>query len=181
MTTPSQVPSLLIAGDTWTWTRELSDYPPATWAATYYFESSAKKFSIAGVLLNASTHSFTAAAATTAGYTADRYEYRLRVVSAGIVQTIERGWVTVQDNPAAADSATDRRSLARRTLDALESALLGQATTVQLAMTVNGRSISRIPLEELLRWRDRLRAEVKGEELGDNRSKGRYIKVRLSR
>jgi hypothetical protein len=151
----SEVPSQLIAGDLWQWTRELSDYPAGTWTLTYYFSNKDQSFSVAGTPAGV-VHGFSIAAATTAGYKAGRYKYSGRVVNGASSFTIEEGWLEVAANPAASGNR-DVRSFARRTLDAIEATLEGRATSDQLAMSVNGRSISRIPLEELIAWRDRLR------------------------
>jgi hypothetical protein len=65
-------------------------------------------------------------------------------------------------------------------LDALEATIEGRASSDQLAVTISGRSISRIPFEELVKQCDYFRNKVKAEESG-NTARGRYIKVGLSR
>lgn len=177
MTTPSNVPAQLIAGDTWEWTRDLTDYPRTTWTATYYFENKDKTFNVAGTG-STSVHSFSIAAATTAGYPAGRYKYRLRVTDGTTVKSIEEGWVDVETDPAAAGTR-DVRSDARKMLDALNATLVGKATNDQLAMSIQGRSLSRMQPSELMNWRDRLRAEVRAEEQADNAGLGRNIRVRF--
>jgi len=174
-----RIPAELTAGDTWAWTRELSDYPAPTWTAMVYFENAAGAFDAAAVA-SGSAHAFEIDADTTAGKKAGRYKWSIRVVSGASASTVETGWVEVVTNPAAAGSR-DPRPDSRRMLDALNATLLGRATDGQLAMTINGRSISRIPLSELRDWRDRLKQEVKIEEQGANAGLGRNIKVRFAR
>ena len=172
------VPSSLTAGDTWEWTRELADYPAGTWTLTYYFSKAGKQFS-AAASADGTTHSVSVAAATTAAYPAGRYQWTARVARGSEKFTVESGWVDVEENPAT--SAADPRSWARRTLEAVEAFLEGNATTAQQSMSIQGRSISRWSLADLKQFRLDLRAEVRAEEQGDRAGLGRNIKVRFGR
>jgi hypothetical protein len=148
---------------------------------TYYFENGSKSFSTVATA-DGTSHAAVIAAATSALIPAGRYRWFARAVSGSISEIVdgEEGWLEVLPDPAAAGNR-DHRSWARRTLEALEATLEGKASADQMAMTINGRSIARIPLPELTTWRDKLRAEVRSDEGGGNASKGRYIKVRLTR
>lgn len=176
---PDQVPSSLIAGDTWTFTRGYGDYPQPTWVATLYAEFSGSQFSIPAVA-SGTSQSFAATAAATGGYKTGRYKWWVRVTDGTSSYTVESGWFDVTPDPAATGTR-DQRSQTRRTLDALNCTLEGRASSDQLAMTINGRSLSRIPLQELVAWRDRLRQEVRTEELGVTGGNGRNIKVSFRR
>jgi hypothetical protein len=176
---PSSLPSEVIAGDTWQWTRELAAYPAGTWTGTVYFENKDGAFSVAGSA-SGTTHSFSIAAATTATYMPGRYAWKLRVTDGITVATVESGSVEVLLNPATA-GRRDTRSWARRTLEAVEAFLEGNASTAQASMTLQGRSIARWSLAELTQWREKLRAEVKVEEQGERAGLGRNIKVRYGR
>lgn len=173
------IPAKLTAGDTWAFTFSHGDYAAPTWDASIYFENATGTFSTTAAD-DGSDHAFTIAAATTAGKAPGRYKWSIRVSDGTSVYTVETGWTEVVADPAATGTH-DPRSDARRLLDALNATLLGRATSDQLAMSLNGRSISRTPLSELREWRDQLKQEVSGEEAGADRSKGRYIKVRLAR
>jgi hypothetical protein len=175
----SQIPSQLTAGDTWSWTDEQSGYPAPAWTATMYFENAAETFNVAATPSGAA-HLFTIGASTTATKKAGRYKWSVRVSNGSDAYTVETGWLEILTNPAATGTH-DPRSWARRTLEAVEAFLGGTATTMQQSMTIGPRSIARWPREELYKERDRLRAEVAAEERGSQRSKTRYIKVRLSR
>jgi len=175
---PDSVPQELISGDSWAWTLDLPDYPSSgSWVATIYFERSDSSFSIAATA-SGSTHSFAATAAATAAYVAGRYVWRARVASGAVATTILSGASEVLVNPAAAGNH-DTRSWARQALDAVESFLLGNASTAQASMTIGGRQITRWSLEELTKWRTQLRAEVRSEE--PSKGKGRDIRVRFVR
>lgn len=179
MTTPISVPKELIAGDTWTWSRDYPDYPAGTWVATIYAEMQGSQFSAAATA-DGTDHLFAISAATSAPYKTGRYKWSVRVTSGSTGYTIEEGWFDVKPNPAGTGTR-DPRSWARRTLDAIEATLEGRASSGQLAMSINGRSISRIPLPELTQWRTQLRGEVNTEEKGETAGLGRNLKVRFGR
>lgn len=173
---PDSVPKQLIAGDTWTWARSLGDYPAGTWTATIYFESKDGAFNVVGSA-SGTMHSFTIAAGTTTGYVPSLYGWRLRVTDGSTTTTVENGMLEVLVDPAKAGK-TDTRSWARRTLEAVECFLLGNASTAQASMSIAGRQISRWSLVELTAWRDKLRAEVNAESQSTNKGRGRDIRVR---
>jgi hypothetical protein len=176
---PTQVPTTLTAGNTWRWTLDLSSYPADTWTATVYFTNSSAIFSAVGAA-SGTAHAFTVAAATTATRKAGRYTWVVRVTDGTIVETVDEGATDVEADPAS--SATrDTRTWARKTLEAVEAFLAGNATTAQASMTIRDRSISRWSLSELTKWRDQLRAEVRTEESAENHGLGRDIKVRFGR
>jgi len=175
---PSAVPAELIAGDTWTFERDFGDYPATTWTATLYLEISGAQISQAATA-SGSDHLFTVAAATTAGKKAGRYKWWIRVTDGSTVVTTEEGWVDVKPDPAATGTR-DHRTWARRTLEAVEATLENKATADQLAMSIAGRSLQRIPLPELLEWRTKLKEEVRTQEDPQSGS-GRNIKVRFGR
>lgn len=50
--------------------------------------------------------------------------------------------------------------ITRQLLEAVEAAILGTASSNQLSLTIAGRSISRIPIPDLIQLRTTLRAEI---------------------
>jgi hypothetical protein len=176
---PAVLPTSLIAGDTWLWDRDYSDYPRPTWTATAYFEKADQTFSVDSSA-NGTAQRFTVAASTTASYSSGRYRIRVRVTDGSSTYVAESGWVDVELDPAKAGKQ-DPRSWARRTLDAVEAFLEGNATTAQQSMSLAGRSISRWSLSELMQFRDQLRGEVRTQEQASSAGIGRDIRVRLGR
>jgi hypothetical protein len=179
MTTPETVPSELIAGDTWAWLRDYADYLSSTWTATFYAQNGNNSFSIVATA-SGTSHSFGMTAANSADKVAGTYRWFVRVTNGTSEYTVEDGWLDVKPNPAAT-GLRDHRSSSRQTLDAVNATLLNRATSDQLAMTINGRSISRIPLPELREWRTQLMQEVRTEESGSKAGNSRNIKVRFAR
>lgn len=178
----TEIPSDLIAGDTWIFDRDYASYPRPTWSATAYFENASKSFSVAAIVSTvlATAQRFTIPAATTGSYPAGRYRVRVRVTDGTSIYIAESAWVDVEVDPALAGNQ-DPRSWARRTLDAVEAFLEDNASTAQQSMSIQGRSLTRWSLPELNQWRDRLRAEVRTEEQGSSAGLGRDIKVRFGR
>lgn len=173
------IPTKLTAGDTWAFTFSHGDYAASTWDATIYFENAAATFS-ATATDDGSDHAFSIAAATTVDKAPGRYKWSIRVSDGTSAYTVETGWVEILTDPAAAGTH-DPRSDSRKLLDALNATLLGRATSDQLAMSINGRSLSRTPLPELRQWRDQLKQEVRTEEQGGKAGRGRHINVRFGR
>lgn len=183
MTAPTQVPSELIAGDTWEWTRDLSDYPAATWASVWYFEKADHNFSVAGVA-SGDTHTATVAAATSAGYTPGEYRWRLVVTAAGVRKTAESGYLDVLRDPAAVGNV-DFRSTARVVLDHIDAYLRDPTNLTAASYSLGGRSLSRWSRSELLAERDKWQAEARNEEAADRMAQGlgnpRRLYVRFDR
>lgn len=175
---PDALPNQLIAGDTWQWTRSYGDYPADTWQATIYFEGESKISSVATA--SGSDYSFNINAETTSDKKPGRYKWWVRVTDGTVYATVEEGWIDIKPNPAT-PGQRDLRSFARRALDAIEATLENRATSDQLSMAINGRTLSRIPIPDLITLRNQLRQEVRTQEKGASAGLGRYIRVRLPR
>lgn len=97
----TSVPTRLIAGDSYTITLSLADYPAsAGWALS---------LAIAGVSVDTWTsaasgdaHVLTLPAAETAALGAGTYQYRVRATNAGVVETLETGTLAVEADIGAA-------------------------------------------------------------------------------
>lgn len=92
--------------------------------------------------------------------------------------SVEDGEVNVKVSVADEPIGQDLRSHAEKTLEKVEAVLEGRATTDQLSYSLNGRSLSRIPISELREWRQHLRSEVLMEKRrrGDASSR---VRVRI--
>lgn len=174
------VPARLIAGDTWEWVRALTDYPAPTWVLSYALKNANGGPDAIVAVASGTQHAVTVPAATTAAIAPGRYRWFASVTAAGVRKTVEEGWVEVAPDPSVA-GALDARSLAQQTLDAVDATIKGRATQDQLAMSVNGRSISRTPIPELIQLRDTLRREVNAEGNAETKGAGRDIKLRMLR
>ena len=104
----------------------------------------------------------TLTAAASAALSPGVHGWAIRASKAGFRETILAGSLLVEADIAA---DTDRRSHARRVLDAVEAAIEGRATSADLEYVfADGRSIKMMGHDELYRMRDRYRREVAREE-----------------
>lgn len=176
MAISTTVPDELIAGDTWKWTREYADFPPATWVVTFYFENGTAAWNIVATT-SGSLFLATMTAAASAAIVPGVYAWFARATQGAESYVVpgESGWLTVLADPASA-GMVDRRSYNRQLLDAINATLLGSATTDQMAMTIGGRSLQRRSLSELEDLKVKTERRVNQEMGLSNR-----IFVRLSR
>jgi hypothetical protein len=129
-TIPTTEPASARAGDTWRWQRTLSDYPASTWTLSYTLFNAAGKVSIAATA-DGDDHLVSVAPATTAAYTAGRYDWVAHVSDGTDRHQVGAGSINVLPDLSAV-SSYDGRSHARKMLDAIDALLEGRATTDQL-------------------------------------------------
>lgn len=156
-------PERIVVGDFIQWRRtDLgTDYPNDAYAATYVARitgGGSSEIQIAGTAYN-SDYLFSVSSSVSAGFTAGFYHYQLEMVrnsdSERIV--IDRGTFT-----AAVDldvNGTDPRSHAEIMVDKIETVLQGRADADVLSYSINGRSLSKMPPNELVEWRDYYKRE----------------------
>lgn len=171
MTTPipTTEPTTITPGDTVKWSRALADYPATdSWVLSYELINSANRYAITAAASGAD-HLVTIAAATSAAYVAGAYDWRARVSKAGEVYTVGTGRVTVAKSFA---TATDTRSQARRTLEALEATLEGRSTSATAEYEIAGRKLKYMSVPELLTARDRYRIDVAREDAAQRSAAG---------
>lgn len=106
---------------------------------------------------------FTIPSSGTSGYTAGNYNASIFVGNGTVRYQVSSKYVDVLPN-LFAGTAVDSRSTVRKTLDALNAAILGAATDNQLSMSIAGRSIQRMSLEELLKTRQTFENLMASEE-----------------
>lgn len=160
------IPQSLTAGDTWSWTDSLSDYPAPTWVLTYYFRGP-QAFNVPATA-SGTDHASSVLATTTATYKAGDYDWFARVASGATVYSINSGRLAVAPNLAL--PSVEHRSFWRQVLDELEPVILNRASTDQLSMSIAGRSLSRMSWDELLSVYDRAKQAVASEN-GDTPSR----------
>jgi hypothetical protein len=181
MATPTTEPDLIVAGDTAKWLRSLDDYPASeSWVLSYTLVSAAQRYTFSATASGAD-HLVTVAATTTATWVAGTYTWRAQVSKAGEVYTVGTGSLTVRPSFA---TATDGRSHARRTLEAIEAVIEGRATSEVSYYMIGGRQLRYIEPAQLLALRDRYRAEVAREDAAQRAAAGlpdrRRVFVRFS-
>lgn len=185
-TVPTSEPQTFRAGDFLTWSKSLTDYPAnAGWSLAYTLINASGKITI-NASPSGADHLVSVPAATTANYAAGSYSWMARVTKATEIYTIDNGTIEVLPNLAAAGLTTyDGRSHAQTMVEAIEAAIEGRASALQLKMEINGRSIEYMGAADLITWLSFYRAELAKEgraetlrRTGINRNK---IGVRCTR
>lgn len=164
---PTTEPLSARAGDTWKWTRTLADYPASDgWTLKYRFKNAAGGFEVVATASGAD-HAVSVAASTTAAYVAGDYNW-IAWVEGGTSEkyTVDSGSITVESDyrGAAATVALDDRSHARKVLTAIEAVIERRATLDQMRYEIEGRSLERTPIADLLMLRQKYVAAVAAED-----------------
>lgn len=147
----NHIPDEWRIGDTWFFELSYSSFPAGTWNLVVYFSSLAGVFTATGAQ-NGTAHRFTVAATTTADYEPGGYNYQVRAEhsSDGRKFTVGEGYV---DLLPPLSKQSDHRSRVKKIIDALDAVIEGRATNDHLAVSVAGRSISKMSVRELQDFR----------------------------
>ena len=180
----SYEPEKLTAGVTWKWKKTISDYPASEWTLTYYLRKSGATATSFSASADGDTHLVTVTAATTAGYAAGVYDIIGVVVKAAEKYVVYDGIIEVLTNPATA-GAYDPRTHARQVLDLIEAAMLGRIPNGMESYTIGGRSVNKIPLNQLRELYEKYKQDVvmeeQAERLANGRRSGKNVGVRFGR
>ncbi|HNA51079.1 MAG TPA: hypothetical protein PK594_09535 [Mycobacterium sp.] len=181
-TTPRGEPASVTAGDTWEWIKDFKDYTPTdgsgTWTLSYAIVGPDKliwdaSWSVAGT----GDWTITIPAASTANLTTGTYRWTAILTGgsgfSGERATPDSGVFHVQPNPALL-AAGDTLSSAAKNLVVVEAAIAGRLTADMQSYSIGGRSVTAIPMNELMALRTRFR-----EELWRERNPGKVGPVRL--
>jgi hypothetical protein len=164
LSVPTVEPTTARAGDTWRWTRDLPDYPAPTWGLTYTLFASAGVLSIVATA-SGTLHSVDLAPATTALYTAARYDWVAHVSDGTDRFQVGSGVLQVLPDVAEA-TAYDGRSHARKMLDAINALLEGRATggDLDVVRVAHGDRVTEWDIPTLLKLRQQYASAVAAED-----------------
>ena len=170
-TIPLEEPKSFVKGATVKWRREFGDYPPATWTLSYAFVSDKDQRTVTATNNGDGTHLATISAADSAKFANTTYRYQAKVTDGSEVFVVVEGTITAIENFAAVKNH-DARSHAEKTLEAIEAVIEDRATTDQSSMSLNGRSLSLMSVDELLTFRARYVSEVQQERIAERVASG---------
>lgn len=183
---PAIEPASVYAGSTVSWTRSESIYGPLQgYALVYTFFNQDTTWSVSGSQVSGSGSKWTVTIDSDewSDVPPGVYRWIARAVSGTTKVVLAEGELNVRADPA--DGAYDGRSWARQQLDAVEAVIAGRATEDHLSMSVAGRSISLMGMDELFRarnlLRDEVRSEADAERLRDGRPSRQIIRTRFTR
>lgn len=170
-------PSSIKAGITLNVTIALADYPAPLWSlkALIRGPSTIDLLSVA----SGTSHVLAASATITSGFVAGDYRVSLRAVSGDEVVELECGAVAILDDVAGITDGDDVRGAAARGLAAIDAVLLGRASKDQESYTINGRSLTRTSIADLLLLQKSYQTAVAKEKRGgkSRRFLGRKINI----
>ena len=186
-TIPEKEPISFYKGETIVWKRTDigADYAPSSYSMVWEasLESDGSTRFSATVTESGTEYTFTLDDSATASYTAGDYFWVLKVIQTSDSEklVIDSGKLTVKDNYFA--TTGDTRSHAKVMVDKLESLLEGKADADVSSYAIAGRSLNKLTVEEMLKWRDYYKAEYQREiqefRIGNNEGSGSIVKVRF--
>ena len=178
-------PVSFIAGDTVKWTLSLSDYLPADgWVLSYAFVMSGDQQTVSATDNGDGSHLVTITAAESVDYKVGIYRWQAYVTKGAERYKVREGRVEVKPNFATQSSGYDGRSHVKKVLEALQSMIEGKATKDQMSYTIANRSIERMPVEDLIKWKNHYERlyqnELKAENLANGGVPGNRVMVRFN-
>ena len=181
-------PEVIIAGDYLAFknTDLVSDYPVASYALTY--EASDKgstKFAITAVeTTDPEAYYVEVGGDVTAAYAVGTYQWAAYITdSSDSPKRTQVAYGSWEVKPNLAVSTADPRTHNQIVLDALEAVLENRATQDQTSYSIAGRSLSRMDIDDLLRFKAiytwRVKRDVQLERIRNGQKTGNTIDVRF--
>lgn len=159
-TTPKQ----FTAGDTLNWQVAIEDYPAsAGWQLHYVFINASQKITI-DAAASGSNHLINIPASTSTTYGPGYYSWQAYVTKSAERYTVADGAVKILVNFSSQSAGFDNRTHVKKTLDAIESWLENKNPAVA-EYEIAGRRMRYIAIGDLLKLRDRYKAELKRENV----------------
>ena len=183
---PTTEPIELQLGDFWAWKRvDLStDYPTDAYSLSYEFNlnegATASNFTLTASEAN---DEYIISTSSTTSYTKGTYNWIAYITKTANSARIKigEGFTEIQENYATTSASV--RSHAKIVLDAVEAVIENRATMDQSSMSIAGRSLSRMSIDELMTFRDRYKTEylkeLKISRIKNKKGSGNTVKVKF--
>ncbi len=137
----------LYAGATWSWTEEIDDYPASEgWTLTILLKHNTDNAVTLTATASGDDYEFNISADDTKQFTKRNYIYQGIITKTGEVNIIDEGEVEIFPK---LDVASDLRTDNEIILDAIVAALKSRATKEQQSISIAGRQIQYLSLQEL--------------------------------
>lgn len=148
---PTQEPTQVIAGDSWQWDIAYGDYPASDgWALAYAFRGPTDLDTGSGDVTVDADGWQVRIPATVTNLTAGPYRLIGYVTKGTERFTVYDAALLVLPNPV---TAVNAQSHAERTLAVIDAAIEGRLTADIESYQIHGRSVSKIPMSELVKLR----------------------------
>lgn len=173
--------NLITAGDTLDFTTSVPEYLASDgWTLKYRLAPRAAGTAIdITATPDGADYDVQVAAATTIGWATGWYTWTAFVEKAAERYTVDRGQLEIRAASTTLAAGVDNRTHARKVLDAIEAVLESRATVDQQEYAIAGRSLKRMAIDELMRFRRIYQSEVKAEELAAGIGTVKTLQVRL--
>ena len=180
-TVPYDEPESFAAGDRVQWKRSFSTYPISEgWSLVYYLRGN---FGGGQIDITAATSgtdfSVDLSPTVTGDYVPGLYYWQAFVTKSGDRKPVDSGQITISRNLAGETQPVDSRTHARKCLDSIQAVMEGRATRDDLSYTLQavGRSVEKMPIKDLLAFRDYYLTEVQAEEAAAAGGRNRNVFV----
>lgn len=155
------IPTEIIQGDSLSWTESESNYPASnSWVIHYVLVNSSNRIEFNSIA-NGDGHDFDITTTTTSAWGSGEYTYQRYVTNNTDRITLDKGSVTIEKDFS---TAQDKRSHAQKTLEAIEAVIENRASIDQQEYSINGRSLKRLTIDELFKFRDYYASKVRKEK-----------------
>lgn len=185
---PEGEPETVVVGDFIQWKRSdlVQDYPVATHSAAYVARitgGGANEILLTATESNPSYYLFTATSATSASFVPGNYHWQLEVTETSSGNRIVVATGMFAALPDLDVNNSDPRSHAEIMLAKIQTILEGRADSDVASYSIQGRSLAKMAISDLLEWRNYYRREVLKEKRDSNIANGRQtsstVKVRF--
>ncbi len=185
---PEREPLTVTVGDFIQWKRSdlVDDYPTASYSATYVARitgGGANEIQITATESNPSYYLFTVTSAQSTDFVPGYYHWQLEVTQTATGNRIVVDTGTFTANPDLDVNNSDPRTHAEIMLDKIETILQGRADSDVSSYSIQGRSLAKMSITDLIEWRNYYRREVKKEKRDSDIRNGRQsstsVKVRF--
>lgn len=171
----TEFPATLRQGDSLAVQVALDDYPASTWTLTWYLSGPTAELSKAATA-DGDEHLLELTPAETAALGVETMGYVAKASYSGDVYTVISGSVEVLPD-LATSGPIDTRSHNQKVLDAIKASIEGRATRDEQEYTIKDRSLKRMSLDELLKFK----AEYEKLVALETRTGSRQILVNFGR
>lgn len=175
-------PSKITAGMYYTWTESLSDYPATTYTLKYSLINQYNRIDIVSAA-SGNDHKITLTSDETALYASGTYQFvsfiddntNKILLAQGIIEILPN--ITTEGN-------YDYRTHARKTLEAIEAMIERRASKEQSSLSIQGRSLSYMTPEELIKLRSHYKylvdQEIKADKINAGLDPGGRVLTRFN-
>jgi hypothetical protein len=150
----SDIPEKITAGDSIAWKKTLADYPANDgWVLSYALTKTGEQITF-NASADGADHLVELDTTDTTAWAAGQYSFQAYATKAATTErkTVDQGIIEIIANLAAEAGGLDARPHCFIMRDALQALSEGKATTDQLSLSINNRSISMLSPSEVREW-----------------------------